>query len=89
MASSSTKKRTCRGIVLLVDDEEQNRMLLRDPLGLSAFEVIEADNGMSALQIIDQRIPDVILLDLMMPKMDGLKSAAGSRKIGKPPTCRS
>jgi class 3 adenylate cyclase len=73
LASSSTKKRTCRGIVLLVDDEEQNRMLLRDPLGLSAFEVIEADNGMSALQIIDQRIPDVILLDLMMPKMDGFE----------------
>lgn len=73
LASSVTKTRPCRGIVLLVDDEEQNRTLLRDPLQLNGYEVIEADNGIEALQKVEERTPDVILLDLMMPKMDGFE----------------
>jgi class 3 adenylate cyclase len=70
---ASAKARPRRGIVLLVDDEEQNRMLLRDPLQLNGFEVIEAENGIKALQKVDEQTPDVILLDLMMPKMDGFE----------------
>ena len=61
------------GFVLVVDDEEQNRTLLRDPLEARGYEVEEAENGMQALQKIAARPPDVILLDLMMPKMDGFE----------------
>jgi len=61
------------GLVLVVDDEEQNRMLLRDPLEAKGYEVIEAANGMEALERLSQRIPDVILLDVMMPQMDGFE----------------
>lgn len=73
MAPLATKARPCRGIVLLVDDEEQNRTLLRDPLEVNGFQVIEADNGIKALQKVEEQTPDVILLDLMMPKMDGFE----------------
>src|ERR1035437_8404129 len=59
------------GFVLVVDDEEQNRTLLRDPLEAGGYEVTEAENGMQALQKVAEHPPDVILLDVMMPKMDG------------------
>jgi len=59
--------------VLVVDDEEQNRTLLKDPLEARGFDVTEARNGAEALQAIAERLPDVILLDLMMPGMDGFE----------------
>ena len=61
------------GYVLVVDDEEQNRTLIRDPLEALGYHVEEAENGLQALQKIALRQPDVILLDLMMPKMDGFQ----------------
>ena len=62
-----------RGFVLVVDDEEQNRSLLRDPLEARGYEIAEAENGLLALEKIAARPPDVILLDLMMPHMDGFE----------------
>ena len=61
------------GFVLVVDDEEQNRTLLRDPLEARGYEVEEAENGLLALQKIAAHLPDAILLDLMMPRMDGFE----------------
>jgi class 3 adenylate cyclase len=71
------------GFVLVVDDEEQNRTLLRDPLEARGYEVEEAENGLQALQKIAARPPDVILLDLMMPKMDGFEVCRRVRKDAK------
>jgi adenylate cyclase len=62
-----------RGYVLVVDDEEPNRTLLRDPLEARGFEVTEAENGRQALERIAERVPDAILLDVMMPGMDGFQ----------------
>jgi adenylate cyclase len=62
-----------KGFVLVVDDEEQNRTLLRDPLEARGYEIAEAENGMVALEKIAARLPDVILLDVMMPQMDGFE----------------
>ncbi|HEV2434629.1 MAG TPA: response regulator, partial [Verrucomicrobiae bacterium] len=62
-----------RGLVLVVDDEEQNRSLLRDPLEARGYDIAEAENGLQALQKIAGRPPDVVLLDLMMPEMDGFE----------------
>ena len=73
----------CRGLVLIVDDEEPNRTLLRDPLEARGFEVAEAENGAQALQNISQRPPDVILLDLMMPEMDGFEVCRRLKKDAK------
>lgn len=64
--------------VLLVDDEEPARQKLRLFLDSeSDFEVIaEAKNGLEALQLVDSIHPDVIFLDIQMPKLDGLAVAA-------------
>lgn len=71
-----------RGVILVVDDEEQNRDLLRDPLEAKGYEVIEAENGFVALEKIAERAPDVILLDVMMPRMDGFELC---RRVKKNP----
>jgi len=73
----------CRGLVMVVDDEEQNRTLLRDPLEARGYKVIEVENGISALQKVEEEIPDVILLDLMMPKMDGFEVCRRLKKYWK------
>jgi class 3 adenylate cyclase len=59
--------------VLVVDDEEPNRTLLRDPLEARGYEVAEAENGERALQMIRERQPDVVLLDVMMPGFNGFE----------------
>jgi class 3 adenylate cyclase len=71
------------GRVLVVDDEEHNRTLLRDPLEARGYEVAEAENGLEALQKTAALAPDVILLDLMMPSMDGFEVCRRLRKDGK------
>jgi class 3 adenylate cyclase len=77
---TATQPTPVRGFVLVVDDEAQNRTLLRDPLEARGYEVEEAENGMQALQKIAARPPDVILLDLMMPRMDGFEVCRRLRK---------
>ena len=62
-----------RGRVLIVDDEEQNRMLLRDPLETHGYEIAEAEDGEQALERVAELSPDVVLLDVMMPRMDGFE----------------
>src|SRR5438105_5024599 len=59
------------GSVLVVDDEEVNRALLREALEARGYKVSEAENGNRALESLAERAPDAILLDVMMPKMDG------------------
>lgn len=63
---------TC-GTVLIVDDEESNRMLLRDPLEAQGHQIFEADNGEQGMQLAREHLPDVVLLDIMMPLVDGFE----------------
>ena len=69
----SAGTRSTRGFVLVVDDEEQNRTLLHDPLEARGYEIEEAENGTEALKKVAARPPDVILLDVMMPNLDGFE----------------
>ena len=62
------------GRVLVVDDEEKNRSLLKDSLEAKGYEVEEAGNGQEALDKIAARSPDAVLLDVMMPDMDGYEA---------------
>jgi adenylate cyclase len=80
MATGTTRS---PGFVLVVDDDEHNRILLRDPLEARGYEVEEAENGVQALEKTAARPPDVILLDLMMPKMDGFEVCRRLRKNAK------
>ena len=57
--------------ILVVDDEAENRNLLTRVLSQEGYQYVTASNGLEALQLIKQRDFDVILLDVMMPEMDG------------------
>src|SRR5207249_8797709 len=59
--------------VLVVDDVELNVKLLEAKLSSEYFEVIAADNGPTALELAERELPDIILLDVMMPRMDGFE----------------
>jgi two-component system cell cycle response regulator len=59
--------------VLVVDDVELNVRLLTAKLASEYFQVVTADNGPRALEIVETEPPDLILLDVMMPRMDGFE----------------
>ncbi|MCS7251405.1 MAG: response regulator transcription factor [Anaerolineae bacterium] len=60
--------------ILIVDDEARVRQFIRLNLELEGFEVFEASNGLEALDKIKELLPDLVLLDVMMPKMDGFET---------------
>ncbi len=57
--------------LLLIDDDPNLILLVKDYLEFRGYEVITAENGREALQILEQEIPDMIICDVMMPEMDG------------------
>ena len=59
--------------VLIVDDVPLNRLMVRKMLGTFGSEIMEANNGLEALEALRHFEADVILLDLMMPVMDGFE----------------
>jgi DNA-binding response OmpR family regulator len=59
--------------ILVVDDELEVRMMLRDLLGREGFEVILASDGEEGVALADTENPQVILLDISMPGMDGVE----------------
>src|SRR5271167_2066198 len=59
--------------ILIVDDNETNRDILRTRLGPQGYELMEAGDGAEALSLARQHYPDLILLDVMMPKVDGIE----------------
>ena len=60
-------------LILVVDDDSNNRSLMRRQLEKENWNVIEADNGKNALIQLERNSPALILLDLMMPEMDGFE----------------
>jgi CheY-like chemotaxis protein len=83
--------RTSRGdqqaTVLLVDDEDQLRRVMRDLLEREGYRVAEAQNGIEALDQVDRHAPDIVVLDLNLPGLDGygvlshLRSRPATAKI--------
>ncbi len=59
------------GTILIVDDVPTNRMILRAKLSAAYYDVIQADNGQDALDKVARLQPDLVLLDVMMPDIDG------------------
>ena len=59
------------GVVLLIEDDEPTRGLMRRVLTIDGWHVTEATNGVEALAALERVTPDIVLLDLMMPQMDG------------------
>jgi DNA-binding response OmpR family regulator len=58
--------------ILIVDDDEMTRRLLRLFFKRHGYDVIEAENGQESLGIIEENCPDLAIIDILMPVMDGL-----------------
>ena len=58
-------------VILAVEDQEDNMQILRDLLSSAGYEIIEAENGELALAAVAQRRPDLILMDIQIPIIDG------------------
>jgi two-component system alkaline phosphatase synthesis response regulator PhoP len=71
--------------ILVVDDKANVRTLVRDYLGEQGFHVVVADNGQNALYAARHEKPDLILLDIMMPEMDGFEFIRSYRKESDTP----
>jgi DNA-binding NarL/FixJ family response regulator len=57
--------------LLLIDDDPNLILLVKDYLEFRGYEVLTADNGKEALNLLSQNLPDMIICDIMMPEMDG------------------
>ncbi|MCA9779409.1 MAG: response regulator [Candidatus Eremiobacteraeota bacterium] len=71
--------------IFVVEDEEQIAKILRDYLVLEGYEVDVHGNGRAALEAFRQKAPDIMLLDLMMPEVDGLTVCKEVRKVSELP----
>ena len=72
--------------ILVVEDQADTRQIIRDMLGPTDYEVTEAENGEQALAAIAKQRPDLILMDIQLPIMDGYTAM---RQIRSDPALRS
>jgi len=73
-AQSVGEVQTLVGTVLVVDDNENNRDMLSRRLERQGHKVLQAENGRKAVDLLDQTKADVVLLDILMPELDGLQT---------------
>ena len=72
--------------ILIVDDEERIREVVKEYCLLEDYNVLEASDGLEALEIVKNSNIDLIVLDIMMPKLDGLSAFSKIKEIKKIPT---
>ena len=80
-----TLEQSAPQIILIVDDEARMRRFIRMNMELEGFQVIEAENGLVALDQIRKYNPNLVLMDVMMPEMDGFETLRLLREISTVP----
>ena len=60
--------------ILIVEDNEQNRKLVRDVLAFKGYEIIEAETGEEGLRLARDRHPSLIMMDIRLPGIDGVET---------------
>ena len=75
--------------VLVIDDESSIRLLTSVNLTASGMEVLEAPDGAAGVELARRELPDIVLLDVMMPGVDGWEVAGSWRPTRRPPRSRS
>jgi len=60
-------------LILHVEDNEYNRKIIRDLLSKNSYEIVEAHNGEDALDALARQRPDLILMDIQLPKLSGIE----------------
>jgi two-component system cell cycle sensor histidine kinase/response regulator CckA len=73
------------GTILLVEENPITRKMLRAALEIEGYDVVEAENGRQALEASAARAPDLMVLDYMLPDMDGLRLLAEVRRLARTP----
>jgi two-component system cell cycle response regulator DivK len=71
------------GTILYIEDDTANRLLVRRVLEAEGYVMLEAEDGASGLDTARSAMPDLILLDINMPEMDGYELVAHLRRIEK------
>ncbi|GHO53617.1 DNA-binding response regulator [Ktedonobacter sp. SOSP1-85] len=71
--------------ILIVDDEPRIRDFVRMNLEMEHYRVIEASNGLEALDQLREHLPDLVVLDVMMPEMDGFETLKAIREVSTVP----
>jgi len=72
--------------ILVVEDQEDNRRILRDLLTSNGYDLVEAENGEQALEMAERRRPDLILMDVQIPLLDGYEV---TRRLKADPVLRA
>jgi two-component system cell cycle response regulator DivK len=72
--------------ILVVEDQEDNRQIIRDLLSTTDYEIMEAESGEEALEAVAKQRPDLILMDIQLPGIDGYET---TRRIKADPALRS
>ncbi|MCL4869360.1 MAG: response regulator transcription factor [Anaerolineae bacterium] len=78
-------EQTAPRLILVVDDEPRMIRFIRMNLELEGYQVVEARNGLQALEQARQHLPDLIIMDVMMPEMDGFETLHMIREISTTP----
>ncbi len=74
-----------RELILVVDDEPRMTRFIRMNLELEGYQVIEAHNGLEALEKARTSLPDLVVLDVMMPELDGFETLEMLREVSNVP----